>query len=207
MSLLTVDDKTIEYIIQYKAIKHLYFRAVDGKIYVSASKRFKEDQILEVMKSKFPKIYQMTTKTKHQQTGKYSLWGKDLHEDSFYLLYGLPKTEKNYQLILKHEVNQKIKGFETQLKIDLAKVNLGLIETKVKPLKTKYGSCHYIKKLITINSFMARIPEIYLYYVLLHEYAHLIVPNHSKNFYQVLDQLMPNHKNIQKALRKHVISF
>ena len=198
MNILNVDGQSIEYIIQYKAIKHLYFRVIDGKIYVSASKRFKENQIIDVMKTKFDKLFQMTKKTRHQQTAKFSLWEVVLVEDEFYSRYGLTNTQKNYLSILKYEVIQKLKEFEERLKSDLLKVNLNLIETKVKPLKTKYGSCHYVKNIITINSFMARIPEIYLYYVLLHEYAHLIVPNHSINFYRVLDQLMPNHKNIQK---------
>lgn len=207
MSTLTLNGQSIEYVILYKPIKHLYFRALDGVIYVSSSKRFKEEQIIQVMTTKFSKLIQMVSKMSHQITPKYSLWGEPIDEDGFFLRYGLPKSEKNYQLILKHEIKAKIKSFESQLKDDLARIKLDMVDIKVKKLKTKYGSCQLIKKIITINSFMARIPEIYLYYVLLHEYAHLIVPNHSKKFYQVLDQIMPNHKKIQKALRKHVISF
>ena len=46
---------------------------------------------------------------------------------------------------------------------------------------------------------------IYLEYVLYHEYAHKIVFNHSKDFYDILDSWMTGHKNIQKALKKMAI--
>ncbi len=207
MKILTVDGKSIEYSIQYKSIKHLYFRSVDGKIYISSSRRYSENQIVTLMKNKFDKLIKMVSKKSRLETHKYSLWGVVLDEESFFQKYMLQSNDRNYQWILMREVELKIQSLKNQLTSDLSKLNLYLVETKIKPLKTKYGSCQFIKQLITINSFMARIPEIYLYYVLLHEYAHLLVPNHSKKFYQVLDQIMPNHKNIQKALRKHVISF
>jgi hypothetical protein len=62
------------------------------------------------------------------------LWGVVLVEDEFYSRYGLTNTQKNYLSILKYEVIQKLKEFEERLKSDLLKVNLNLIETKVKPL-------------------------------------------------------------------------
>ena len=74
---------------------------------------------------------------------------------------------------------------------DIAKLNLTLKPTKVKVLKSKFGSCQIIKKEITINAFL---DPMYLYYVLLHEYCHLIQANHSKAFYNLLDQVMPMHK-------------
>ena len=55
--------------------------------------------------------------------------------------------------------------------------------------------------------FLAKVDPIYLYYVLLHEYCHLIEANHSSAFYKLLDVLMENHKVIQKDLRKYVITF
>ena len=39
-------------------------------------------------------------------------------------------------------------------------------------------------------------------YVLLHEYVHLIVPNHSERFYRIIEMRMPKYREIQKILRE-----
>jgi len=38
-------------------------------------------------------------------------------------------------------------------------------------------------------------------YVLLHEYAHLLVPNHSKKFYDLVGSFMPDYRESIRLLR------
>jgi predicted metal-dependent hydrolase len=207
MKSLVKGSLVIPYEIKYKSIKHIYFRPNDGYILVTASNRFKEENILHVMNEKFDTLYRMLMVNSRIQIPKYQLWGKALSEEEFFSAYNLKPNEKNYHLILKQELKKKVLSMMDQLTVDLDKINLKPVEHFYKPLKSKFGACLITKKQITLSTFLARIDEIYLYYVLLHEYAHLIVPNHSKSFYKVLDVLMINHKTIQKNLRKHVISF
>ncbi len=198
-------DQTIGYHITYKRIKHIYFRDGKDHIKITANHQMKESDILKVLDRHFDKLLKMVGRKTKQETAKYQLWGIPLDQDTFY--GGVMPTEKNLLSILKHETIKKIEALEPILINDLRKLGLNLVPTKVKKLKTKFGSCQIIKKEITINSFLAKLDPIYLYYVLLHEYCHLIVSNHSKAFYQVLDRVMVDHKKIQKNLRKHVISF
>ncbi|MGN1131041.1 MAG: M48 family metallopeptidase [Ruminococcus sp.] len=44
-----------------------------------------------------------------------------------------------------------------------------------------------------------------MYYVIVHEFSHLIVPNHSKDFYSVVSEFCPNYKEIKKELNNIVI--
>ena len=92
-------------------------------------------------------------------------------------------------------------------KIDPKLMHLGLspLPIKLKNLKSKFGSYHIRKREITLNIFLSTLDPIYLEYVLYHEYAHVIEFNHSKAFYHVLDQLMPNHHVYQKDLKKIAI--
>ena len=39
----------------------------------------------------------------------------------------------------------------------------------------------------------------------IHEFSHLIVPNHSKDFYRVLTEFCPNYKEIKKELSSIII--
>ena len=109
------------------------------------------------------------------------------------------------KLFYQQELMRKVDSLKGWLTESLKPVGLSPLPTKVKWLKSKYGSCHIRKHEITLNAFLAKLDVVYLKYVLLHEYAHIIVPNHQKPFYEVLDKLMPEHKSIQKALKKHHI--
>src|SRR5690554_1665996 len=162
-------------------------------------------QVLSILDGHFHKLVSFQTKKRRQTTEKFQLWGTKLSEDEFF--DGLENTQKNYEKILIDKTVSQIKIFESQLINDLSKLNLTLKPTKVKLLKSKFGSCQIVKKEITINAFLAKLDPIYLYYVLLHEYCHLIEANHSSAFYKLLDVLMETHKVVQKDLRKYVITF
>lgn len=201
----TKNNQTIQYKIIFKTIKHVYFRKKDDYFLISANRKMNKKQVLSILDSHFNKLVSYQTKKRRQTTEKFQLWGSKLSEDEFF--DGLENTQKNYEKILIDKTVSQIKIFESQLINDLSKLNLTLKPTKVKLLKSKFGSCQIIKKEITINAFLAKVDPIYLYYVLLHEYCHLIEANHSSAFYKLLDVLMENHKVIQKDLRKYVITF
>lgn len=64
----------------------------------------------------------------------------------------------------------------------------------IKTLKTNWGSCNYKKRFINLNSEMMKKDIKFIEYVILHEIAHLEHPNHSKNFYNYIEQFMPDWK-------------
>jgi predicted metal-dependent hydrolase len=122
-------------------------------------------------------------------------------------LYLMKETdiEKAIQTLYGYELKKALDGLTPWLIESLKPFHLHPLPTKIKYLKSKFGSCHTRKKEITMNAYLAKLDLIYTKYVLLHEYAHLLVPNHQKPFYDVLDLMMPGHRSIQKALRKHHI--
>lgn len=72
---------------------------------------------------------------------------------------------------------------------------------QVKKIRGKWGLCIPTKKQIKINSRLIHYPIECLNYVLVHEYAHLLVANHSKKFYDLVESIMPNYKVIQNYLK------
>ena len=76
-------------------------------------------------------------------------------------------------------------------------------------MNTRFGSCIASKKIIKINTILARLDIVYLKTILIHEIIHLKVHNHQREFYKYIDLLIPNYKQIIKSLnqetRKYVI--
>jgi len=72
----------------------------------------------------------------------------------------------------------------------------------IKPMKTRWGSCNYVKKYINLNVELIKRTPFEIEYVVLHELTHLKYPNHGKGFY--VERYMPNYKVAEKMLNaKH----
>ena len=74
----------------------------------------------------------------------------------------------------------------------------------IKPMKTRWGSCNYVKKYITLNTELIKRTPFEIEYVVLHELTHLKYPNHGKGFYNYVERYIPNYKIAEKMLNaKH----
>ena len=74
---------------------------------------------------------------------------------------------------------------------------------KFKTYKSKWGSCDTVKKILTFNYNLFETPEECVRYVVVHEFAHLIIPNHSARFYRVVSKVMPDWKNARRTLNEY----
>ena len=72
---------------------------------------------------------------------------------------------------------------------------------KIRNMKSRWGSCQPQKKIITLNGKMIAAPREAIEYVVLHEFAHFIHPNHSKDFYGLVESLMPDWKKRKAMLQ------
>lgn len=73
---------------------------------------------------------------------------------------------------------------------------------KIKEQKKRWGSCTS-RKTIYINSkiSMARVDAID--YILVHEFCHLIHMNHSKDFYNLVEKILPSFRESEKWLKEN----
>jgi predicted metal-dependent hydrolase len=67
-------------------------------------------------------------------------------------------------------------------------------------MKTRWGTCNTRTRKIWLNLQLAKKPVECLEYVILHELAHLKVPNHGKDFIAIMDQYMPDWREIKARL-------
>lgn len=73
---------------------------------------------------------------------------------------------------------------------------------KVRDMTSRWGSCQTKKGIITLNSQLIRFPRRCIEYVVVHEFAHFIHPNHSREFWNFVEMVMPDWKERKKELEK-----
>ena len=74
-------------------------------------------------------------------------------------------------------------------------------ELKARAMSSKWGVCFVSKNSITISSYLIHYPIDCLEYIMVHEMTHFIVPDHSRRFYQVVENNMPDYKSTTKKLK------
>lgn len=67
-------------------------------------------------------------------------------------------------------------------------------EVKIRTMKSRWGSCTPARNTITLNKKLIHYPLEFIEYVVLHEFVHFIQPNHSKAFYNIIENYMPDYK-------------
>ena len=222
-------EKELEYLLIRKSVKNLNMRVKpEGTIIVSANPlvsaryvdRFvlaHEETIIKAL-NKYEKLRQNTQKPLCYESGEKVLFlGKQLH-----LLLEVSKVEGVD--IFGDFLNLRVKDIsdfarkERVMKKWFAKMQrevflqicdeiYPLFQTygikyplvKIRSMKSRWGSCQPTKGIITLNAKMIAAPREAIEYVVLHEFAHFIHPNHSKDFYALVEKFMPDWKQ-RKAM-------
>ena len=79
--------------------------------------------------------------------------------------------------------------------------NIGKPPLVIKRMKKRWGSLTATKKLI-LNPELIKTPVKCIDYVIIHELCHLIYHHHGKEFYMLLDKMMPDWKRWKERLEK-----
>ncbi|MFG6344537.1 MAG: M48 family metallopeptidase [Lachnospiraceae bacterium] len=104
---------------------------------------------------------------------------------------------KEYQMIIfKELVDEKYALFQ--------KYNVPYPELRVRYMTSRWGSCQPKRGIITLNSQLIKVPRNCIEYVVLHEFAHYIHPNHSRQFWDFVSMMMPDWKERKKELEKSI---
>lgn len=74
-------------------------------------------------------------------------------------------------------------------------------EMQIRSMKSQWGSCTPAGKII-LNIKLIKLPKKLIDYVILHELCHLKEHNHSKSFYQLLEQTLPNWSELRRELNQ-----
>ena len=72
----------------------------------------------------------------------------------------------------------------------------------IRKMTSRGGVCNTKSKRVTLNSELIRMPLFCLDYVIYHELSHLIYGNHSKEFWNLVEENCPEYKRIRKYMKE-----
>lgn len=208
---LELNNKTYPIEIIYKNNKNMYLRIKDDlKIVITAPKRTPERVITSFISNNIDYIKKIIIqkeqiKTKKQDKLEYLGNLYDIcriNEKNIYI--GDTKAFVGTKVNLDTWYKKKSKEvFETyynncfeQFKESKIKPDL-----KIRKMKSKWGVCNITNKTITLNQELIKLDSKYLEYVIYHELCHLKHPNHSKDFWNLVEVYIPNYKQIRKEMK------
>lgn len=122
------------------------------------------------------------------------------------LQVNLPAQDKQNTDLIKKLINawyrlQSDRVFQERLNLLFPKAHWveSLPETQTLTMQKQWGSCS-IKGRILLNPHLIKASKQCIDYVILHELCHLQEHNHSKRFWHLLSQVMPNYSEIKAKL-------
>jgi len=174
----------------------------------------KQQAKIKAQKREAPREY--LTKESHYYLGKRYLLKVIEHHSSPIVklkhntieLYIRPETDTAkrkeildnwYRTQLKELVPKTILKWEKEMKV---KVN----EFGIKKMKTKWGTCNIAAQRIWLNLELAKKPISCLEYIIIHEMTHLLERNHNNRFVALMNQFMPNWKEVKEELNRLPVS-
>lgn len=209
--------RVLPYVILNKTNKHSYFRVKETHLEVSKSRYLTKKDVLSYINNNFDHFYNKLTLIQSKILPDNIIMLEDI---THHLIITKSKTN-SYQIIgdtvyVNHKKDdidvikkwvykQHIINMVNKITPNINQVlKLNQIETRnirYGYYKSKYGSYHKKNNEITLNIILAKLDINYLYYVIMHEYAHTKVFNHSRDFYKTLGDLMPNYQIYDKKLK------
>lgn len=208
---IKINNKIYNVEIIYKNNKNMYLRIKDDlKIVVTAPLKISEKKIQKFVESNIDYISKVIIQKeevlakkqdKFQYLGKLydicyinerkiflgeekALIGKNVNIDNWYKKNAIEVFENYYNSCFQNFKEAKYKPL-----------------LKIRKMKGKWGVCNITNKTITLNLELIKLNQKYLIYVIYHELCHLKHPNHSKDFWTLVEKYVPNYKQIKKEMK------
>jgi predicted metal-dependent hydrolase len=181
MPTLSLPTRTIEYELVRKRVKNINLRIrPNGTIYVSANKRVSVKTIEDFLRKKSDIILANLEKFEEMEKRVPTERARFSDDECRRVLTEI--VENTYPIFEKYGVP--------------------FPKLKFRDMTSRWGSCQPRRGVITLNKRLLEVPRECAEYVVMHEFAHFIHLNHSKQFYEFLGTLMPDWKERRRILRE-----
>ena len=207
-----IDKHILEVFITKKRQKNTYIRVKeDLNIYVTTNYFTTKDDILKLIENNKTSISRMITRQEKKQQSekeftylgkKYSLVLINSKEITLGLETILYNNSENLHKWLVKQANS-IFLEELNKMYNIFPINIPYPSLTIRKMKTRWGVCNTKTKRVTLNLELIKKDLKYLDYVIVHELAHLVYPNHQHEFWSLVGQVIPNYKGLRKELNNY----
>ena len=208
-----------------KKIRNIYLRLQDNKIEASCPYYVPKYEVYKFIESKRDWIYKVYQFNNNRPKNLYLYNGGD----TFYVFgkpYKLVRNIGRKKVVISEDtifftykddsldsIKALYKYFDAELlnkaKIYLDKYRPLLLDygyneepiLNARLMSSKWGVCYTRNNKINISSYLIHYPYECLEYIMIHELTHFIIPNHSKRFYEIIANNMPDYKRANSLLK------
>ena len=209
---LSINGKEYEVVIDKKiGNRNTYLRVKDDmKIYVTTNTFTSNKEIERIIVKNQKSVIRMINKMESRQKNNEGFLYLGKKYDIIYtsnegITLGEEKVFVNRDVDLdKWYKNQASKVFQEHLDkcYDRFTKKIPYPSLTIRKMTTRWGVCNTKTKRVTLNLELMRKPIYCLDYVIMHELSHLIHPNHSKEFWDLVGENCPEYKKIKKILKE-----
>lgn len=179
--------------VHYKKMKHIYLKVKpDGKLVISAPLGTSKAYLIQFVKSRLAWINEKQQKIADRKVPSLALGKGEM------LLFGKPFTHQLSEVERQHLLHEKITTYYSKYWPFFKERGCQPVEIKYRLMKSTWGVCRPTARTITFNKRLISQPDQFIEYVVLHEMCHLLVPNHSKDFYQLVAYHLPQFRQYEK---------
>lgn len=205
-----INDYIIDYEIIRKDNKNLYFRFNENcKLIITVPKFISDKEVQELISKNSKAILKMYEDSleRHERNELFWYLGKS-YEVNFdnrvndIVFDGNNITCNSEAALDKFYLDECKRVFESEA--DICKKcfnNLPLYTIKLRKMRTRWGVCNTRKKVITLNTELLKKDIELIDYVIVHEMAHFYEGNHSKQFWKIVESVIPDYKIRRKKLK------
>ncbi len=227
---LSFDGQTLRYTLTRKRVKNINLRIrQDGSVAVSAGGTVPIMKIEDFIKSRWEYIHthikgfesrrnELPNSTMLLDGEEFYLFGHPLSllveqcatpgveivEERLYLRVqnpdDLPQKERQIEKFIDGLCREYFEQVARQVFDLFEGYALHYPSITIRSMKSRWGSCSPTRQKITLNKKLIKTPMPCIEYVVLHEFAHFIHPNHSRAFYELVASLMPDWQERRKKL-------
>ncbi|MBV7363216.1 M48 family metallopeptidase [Actinomycetaceae bacterium TAE3-ERU4] len=194
-------EKTEEYVVgkirvlvTYKKVKNLNLRirVRDGKAIASVPRRYPPEKVHYWLESQREWLEHQTLKLAQMR----------LRQSETVAAAGIEKISENpcQQKQQREQLHAKAMRM-----IEIWAPKMGELRPSsltIRIMRTRWGSCNHATRSINLNLELLARPEWALEYVIVHELAHLYHRGHGPQFWEMVEDVLPDWKERRRALRK-----
>lgn len=206
---IDIDNNNYDIEVIKKSNKNTYIRVKNGKIVVTTNYLTSNKSIIKLINDNKKSIIDMINKDEKKQdkNNNFYYFGK-----KYDIVYGFDEIEfsidkiyvKDKKSLDKYINNDIIKIYSERINYwyNIFEENIPIPNLKIRKMTSRWGVCNIKNHNVTLNYMLYKYDIRCLDYVIVHELSHFIYPNHSKDFWLLVEKYYPLYKECRKMLKE-----